>query len=86
MAGIIDKFVGFEVAVHRTEGQAVIGKLTKIDGFGLLVIAEVESDHEVKEKIAVYIPHKNVDMVHAREDENFPLLDSFQDTFVNGVV
>lgn len=70
MAGIVDKFIGQDVTVSKDDGNGATGKLIKIDTFGVLVMGEVDSQHEVKEKVAIYIPHKNITMIHAREDDN----------------
>lgn len=80
---ITDKFIDFLVVVTRTSGQAVVGELIETDNFGVFVRAEVESDHEVKDKIAVYIPHKDITMIHATEADNFHMIEHFSHEYNN---
>jgi hypothetical protein len=70
MKSIVSNFIGFVVLVAKTDGKGIQGKLLESDSFGLTVMVEIESDHEVKEKAIIYIPHKNVDMISARENDN----------------
>jgi small nuclear ribonucleoprotein (snRNP)-like protein len=70
MEKVIDKFVGAEVVVTLNAGNALTGTLKGADTFGIFVLAEAETNDEVKEKIACYVPHKDYSMIHAREDEN----------------
>lgn len=70
MKSIVNKMIGFSVVVARSDGMGIQGQLLEVDTFGLTVLAEIDSDHEVKEKAIVYIPHKNVDMITAREDND----------------
>jgi small nuclear ribonucleoprotein (snRNP)-like protein len=70
MKSILGKFIGFNVVIAQTNGVGISGELIEIDQFGITVLGHVDSDHEVKEKVAVYIPHKNIDYVSAREDSN----------------
>ena len=71
MATILNEFEFVDVIVSRGDGQPqVFGKLIQTDNHGILVRAEAETDDQIKEKIAVYVPHKEITMIHAREDEN----------------
>lgn len=83
MKSILNKFLGLVVQVAKTDSKGVQGELVEFDTFGLTVVAEIDSQHEIKEKVAVYIPHKSVEMVSAREDDNIASKDllSYQELF-----
>lgn len=86
MNNISNRFLNFVVTVTTTDNKGVVGELVEVDSFGLLVRAEVESEHEIKEKVAVYVPHKDVKMIHAKEDDNLILkfVEQYENLFGTG--
>lgn len=70
MKKILDSLVGFGVVVSMSS-SAIEGKLLSYDAHGVLIQTDnPESKDEIPEKYAVFIPHSNVQMVHARQDNN----------------
>lgn len=70
MANVLNKFVGKTVTVSHIDGSGIAGVVKEIDNHGVLVVTEAETNHEINEKIAVYVPHKDIKLVYAREDDN----------------
>lgn len=70
MAKILNKFAGKTVTVSQPDNTGVEGVLTDVDNHGVLIVAETDAGHEINEKVAVYIPHKDIKMIHANEDKN----------------
>ena len=70
MENLLTFYMGMEVYVSRKEGQAVNGELKSYDNHGLVLLGITSDEEESEQGVLIYIPHHQVTMIHALENDN----------------